>query len=53
MLNSNYADATYLKEYFSYQMFAQLDAAASLTAFANVSVNGEKPGVVSGHRGGG
>ena len=53
VLNSNYADATYLKEYFSYQMFAQLDAAASLTAFANVSVNGEKPGVVSGHRGGG
>ena len=45
VLNSNYADATYLKEYFSYQMFAQLDAAASLTAFANVSVNGENRGL--------
>ena len=40
-LNSNYADATYMKEYLSYALFQFMDVPSSLCAFANITVNGE------------
>ncbi len=45
VLNNNYADATNMKEAIVYDMFAYLDADASLYNYAKVSVNGEYWGV--------
>ena len=40
-LNNLYADATYLKEYMSYDLFRYMDVPASLCTFAKITVNGE------------
>ena len=45
VLNNNYADANNMKEAIVYDMFAYLDADASLYNYAKVSVNGEYWGV--------
>lgn len=45
VLNNNYSDATMMKEALCYDMFAFLDADASLYNYARVSVNGEYWGV--------
>ena len=45
ILNNNYADATNMKEAIIYDMFNFLDADASLTNYAKISVNGEYFGV--------
>ncbi len=45
VLNNNYADATNMKEAIIYDMFAYLDADASLYNYAKISVNGEYTGV--------
>lgn len=45
ILNSNYADATNMKEALIYDMFAYLGADASLYSVAKISVNGEYWGV--------
>lgn len=45
VLNNNYADATNMKEAIIYDMFAYLDADASLYNYADISVNGETWGV--------
>lgn len=45
VLNSNYADATNMKETLIYDMYAYLDADASLYNYAKISVNGEYWGV--------
>lgn len=45
VLNNNYADATMLREAIVYDMFAFLDADASLWNYASVYVNGEYIGV--------
>ncbi len=45
VLNNNYADATNMKEAIIYDMFAYLDADASLCNYAKISVNGEYTGV--------
>ncbi len=44
-LNDCYADATYMKEYLSYEMFRSLGIATPLCAFANITVNGEPWGL--------
>ncbi|OON85862.1 hypothetical protein BXO88_10520 [Oribacterium sp. C9] len=44
-LNNIYADATYIKDYLSYQLFNHMDVAAPLTSFINVTVNGESQGL--------
>lgn len=44
-LNDCYADATYMKEYLSYEMFRSLGIATPLCAFANIIVNGEPWGL--------
>ena len=44
-LNNIYADATYLKDYLSYQLFNHMDVDAPLTSFINVTVNGENRGL--------
>ena len=44
-LNNIYADATYLKDYLSYQLFNYMDVDAPLTSFINVTVNGESRGL--------
>lgn len=44
-LNNIYADATYLKDYLSYQLFNHMDVDAPLTSFINVTVNGESRGL--------
>lgn len=45
VLNNLMGDATYLKEYFTYDMFHYLGADASLFTMARVTVNGEPWGV--------
>ena len=45
VLNNNYADATNMKEAIAYDMFAFLDADASLYNYAKISVNGTYTGV--------
>lgn len=45
MLNNLMSDATYLKEYFVYDMFAFLDMPASDYAMAEITVNGEPWGI--------
>ncbi|ETP72905.1 CotH protein [Lachnospiraceae bacterium JC7] len=44
-LNNIYADATYVKDYLSYQLFNYMDVDAPLTSFINVTVNGESQGL--------
>ena len=44
-LNDCYADASYMKEYLSYEMFRSLGVATPLCAFANITVNGEPRGL--------
>ncbi|MCI6967000.1 CotH kinase family protein [bacterium] len=44
-LNDCYADASYMKEYLSYEMFRSLGVATPLCAFANITVNGEPWGL--------
>ncbi len=44
ILNNNYCDATYMKEYLTYDMFAYLGADASLYNFANIYINGRSVG---------
>ena len=45
VLNSNMSDATSMKEYLTYDMYAFLDVAASLYNYAKISVNGEEWGL--------
>ncbi len=45
VLNNNYADATNMKEAVIYDMYAYLDADASLYNYSKISVNGEYFGV--------
>lgn len=45
VLNNLISDATYLKEYFVYDMFAFLDMPASDYAMAEITVNGEPWGI--------
>lgn len=45
VLNNNYADATNMKEALVYDMFSYLDADASLSNYAEISVNGEYWGI--------
>lgn len=45
VLNNNYADATNMKEALVYDMFAFMDADASLYNYASISLNGEYWGV--------
>ncbi|MCR5830927.1 MAG: CotH kinase family protein [Lachnospiraceae bacterium] len=45
VLNNNYADATNMKEAIVYDMYAYLDADASLYNYSKISVNGEYIGV--------
>ncbi len=45
ILNNNYADATNMKEAVVYDMYRYLDADASLSNYAKVSINGEYWGV--------
>ncbi len=45
VLNNNYADATNMKEALIYDMFAYMDADASLYNYAKISVNGDYWGV--------
>ncbi len=45
VLNNNYADATNMKEALIYDMFAYLNADASLYTYSKISVNGEYIGV--------
>lgn len=45
VLNNLISDASYLKEYLTYDMFAYLNADASLYTMARVTVNGEPWGV--------
>lgn len=45
VLNNNYADATNMKEALVYDMFAYMDADASLYNYASISLNGEYWGV--------
>ena len=45
VLNNNFADTTNLKEALAYDMFAYLDADASLYNYAEITINGEYWGV--------
>lgn len=45
VLNNLMADATYIKEYLVYDMFAYLETPASLYSMAQLTVNGENQGV--------
>lgn len=45
VLNNNYADATNMKEALIYDMFAYIDADASMYNYAKISVNGDYWGV--------
>lgn len=45
VLNNNYCDPSYMKEYLSYQMFSFLDVATPLCTYANITVNGEDWGL--------
>ena len=44
-LNNLYADATYMKDYLSYQIFRAAGADASLASYVHLSVNGESFGL--------
>lgn len=44
-LNNTFCDATYMKEYLSYDLMASLEMAAPLYAFAHITVNGEEWGL--------
>lgn len=44
-LNNIYADATYIKDYLSYQLFNYMGVDAPLTSFINVTINGESWGL--------
>ena len=44
-LNNIYADATYIKDYLSYQLFNYMGVDAPLTSFINVTINGEAWGL--------
>lgn len=44
-LNNVFADATYMREYLSYDMFEFIGAYAPLSSFVNISVNGEPRGL--------
>lgn len=44
-LNNIYADATYMKEYISYQIFRKVGVEAPLASYVNLTVNGESQGL--------
>ena len=44
-LNNLYADATYMKDYLSYQIFRTIGAEAPLTSYVHLSINGESFGL--------
>jgi len=44
-LNNIYADATYMKDYISYQIFQEVGADAPLTSYVRLTVNGEDHGL--------
>ena len=44
-LNNIYADATYLKDYLSYQLFNYMGVDASLTSYVSLTVNGKAQGL--------
>ncbi|MBE5905879.1 MAG: spore coat protein CotH [Lachnospiraceae bacterium] len=44
-LNNIYADATYMKEYLSYQIFRKVGVEAPLASYVNVKINGESQGL--------
>lgn len=44
-LNNIYADATYIKDYLSYQLFNHMGVDAPLSSFANITINGEPWGL--------
>ena len=44
-LNNIYADATYMKDYLAYQIFAQAGVASPLTSYVWVTINGEDFGL--------
>ena len=44
-LNNCYSDATYMKDYFSYEIFRQIGVPAPLTSFVWLTVNGEERGL--------
>lgn len=45
VLNNMIGDATYMKEYLSYEMFSAMGIATPAYTFANISINGEPWGV--------
>ncbi len=45
VLNNNYSDSTYMKEYLSYDIMNYIGVDASLYSFADISVNGETWGL--------
>ena len=44
-LNNIYADATYMKDYMSYEIFKEAGVAAPLTSYVFITVNGEAVGL--------
>ena len=44
-LNNNYADATYMRDYFSYELFRQVDVPAPLTSYVWLTINGRDQGL--------
>ena len=51
LLNNMMSDATYMKEYLSYDLFQFMDVNSSLTAFMDVKVNGKDWGLYFGIEG--
>jgi len=45
VLNNNYQDATYMKEFMSYELMAYMGVASPLHSYASISVNGESQGL--------
>ena len=45
VLNNNYSDATYMKEYLAYDMFQYMGVVTPLYSYADVKVNGETYGL--------
>ena len=45
ILNNNFSDATYMKEYLAYDMFQYMGVVTPLYSYANVKVNGETYGL--------
>ncbi|MDM8533779.1 CotH kinase family protein [Clostridiaceae bacterium HSG29] len=41
VLNNLYQDTTYMKDYISYQMMAQMDVPSPLTSYVSLNINGE------------